>query len=172
MVSLYHGKRKKELSMSAETCAYLNTDLTSLLEYLINKYNLVAEDDWEISAEDKNHNPVSIDEEDNRLTYDNSTIYDIMHYSYHGFVSLNKADGGRALFVLECSLDDDCTVKGFKPLWDDDAGCIYVSLAHYGSSVSIIKDLAYEFGGLIDEDDCDDEPYYYVSPALDDAKDN
>ena len=158
--------------MSADTCAFLNTDLTSLVEYLTNKYNLVAEDFFNVTAEDEKHNPVSIDEEDNRLTYNNSTIYDIMHYSYHGFVPLIKADGGRVLFILSSSIYDDEDTKKFRSLWKDSKGCMYVSLAHFGSSVSIIKDLVHEFGGLIDEDDCDDEPYYYVSPALDDAKDN
>lgn len=38
--------------MSAETCAYLNTDLTSLVEYLTNKYNLARENTSEIIAED------------------------------------------------------------------------------------------------------------------------
>lgn len=152
-------------NMSNETCAYLNTDLTSLVEYLTNKYNLVAEDTWGIRAEDKNHNPVNIDEEDNQLIYNNSTTDDIMHYSYHGFVSLTKVDGGRALFILNSSIYKDEDTKQFGSLWKDSKGCMYVSLAHYGGSVSIIKDLAYEFGGLIDEDDCDDEPYYYVSPV-------
>lgn len=149
--------------MSAETRAYLNTDLTSFIDYLTIKYNLVEEDTWGIRAEDKNHNPVSIDEEDNRLTYNNSTTDDIMHYSYHGFVSLTKVDGGRALFILNSSIYKDEDTKQFGSLWKDSKGCMYVSLAHYGGSVSIIKDLAYEFGGLIDEDDCDDKPYYYVS---------
>lgn len=149
--------------MSAETCAYLNTDLTSLVEYLTNKYNLAAENTSEIVAEDENYNPVSVGGTKNsRLTYNNSTLDDIMHYSYHGLVSLPKVDDGRALFILNSSIR----------LWKDSKGCMYVSLAHLGSSVSIIKDLAYEFGGLIDEDDYDDEPYYYVSPARDNAKSN
>lgn len=147
--------------MSAETCAYLNTDLTSLVEYLTNKYNLAAENTSEIIAEDENYKPVRVGGvENNRLTYNNSTLDDIMHYSYHGFVALPKVDDGRALFILTSNIS----------LWKDSKGCMYVSLAHLGSSVSIIKDLAYEFGGLIDEDDGDDEPYYYVSPSLDDVK--
>lgn len=157
--------------MSAETCAYLNTDLTSLVDYLINKYNLAVENTSEIVAEDENYNPVSVGgTEANRLTYNNSTLDDIMHYSYHGFVSLPKVDDGRALFILNSNIYKNDNTKQFGNLWKDSKGCMYVSLSHYGSSVSIIKDLAYEFGGLIDEDD--DELYYYVSPELDDAKDN
>lgn len=173
VVSFYYRRRKKELNMSVETCAYLNTDLVSLVEYLTNKYNLAKDNTSEIIAEDKNYNPISVGgAENSRLTYNNSTIIDIMHYSYHGFVSLPKVDDGRALFILNSSIYDNEDTKKFGSLWKDYNGCMYVSLAHYGNSVSIIKDLVHEFGGLIDEDDCDDEPYYYVSPALDDAKDN
>ena len=152
--------------MSAETCAYLNTDLTSLVEYLTNKYNLSRENTSEIIAEDENYNRVSIDRnENNWLTYNNSTLDDIMHYSYHGFVPLNKVDGGRALFIMNSNIHDDYDTKQFWDLWEDSKGCMYVSLAYFGSSVDVIKDLAYEFGGLIDEDDCDGEPYYYVSAS-------
>ena len=159
--------------MSAETCAYLNTDLTSLVEYLTNKYNLAAENTCEITAVDESYNPVSVGGSKNsRLTYNNSTTNEIMRYSYHGFVSLPKVDDGRALFILNSSIYENEDTKKFGSLWKDYNGCMYVSLANSGSSISVINDLAYEFGGLIDEDDCDNEPYYYVSPALDDAKSN
>ena len=159
--------------MSAVTCAYLNTDLTSLVEYLTNKYNLASENTSEITAVDENYNPVSDSGSKNsRLTYNNSTINEIMRYSYHGFVSLPKVDDGRALFILNSNIYENEDTKQFGSLWKDSKGCMYVSLAHLGSSVSIIKDLAHKFGGFIDEDDGDGEPYYYVSPALDDAKDN
>ena len=159
--------------MSAVTCAYLNTDLTSLVEYLTNKYNLTVENTSEINAVDENYNPVSVGgTENSRLTYNNSTLDDIMHYSYHGFVSLPKVDDGRALFILSSNIYENEDTKQFGSLWKDSKGCMYVSLAHLGSSVSIIKDLAHKFGGLIDEDDCDDELYYYVSPSLDDVKSN
>lgn len=37
-----------------------------------------------------------------------------------------------------------------------------LSLGYWGSSVEIIKELVSYFGGYIDEDDCDNEPYYYI----------
>jgi len=162
--------------MSADTCAYLNTDLTSLLEYLTNKYDLDAENLSNITAGHEDHRPVyddSIRDEatgelkNQLLSYNNSSIIQRMRYIYHGFISIPKLDDGRAMFVVESSLDSDYDVKGFKPLWDDTEGCLYLSLACYGSSVEVIKDLANEFGGIIDENDCDDEPYYYVSPVKD-----
>lgn len=168
--------------MSADTCAYLNTDLTSLLEYLTNKYNLNVENLSNITAEHEDYRPI-YDEtlpkirsaftgelKNQLLSYNNSSIIQRMHYTYHGLISMPKLDDGRAMFVLESSLDNNDDVKGFKPLWDDANGCIYVSLSCYGSSVEVIKDLAKEFGGPIDENDCDDEGYYYVSPVKD--KDN
>lgn len=162
--------------MSADTCAYLNTDLTSLLEYITNKYNLSAENLFNITAEHEDYRPVydnNIRDEDTGelksqlLSYNNSSIIQRMHYTYHGLISIPKLDDGRAMFVLESSLDSDCAVKRFKPLWDGAKGCIYDSLSCYGSSVEVIKDLAKEFGGPIDENDCDDEGYYYVSPVKD-----
>lgn len=162
--------------MSADTCAYLNTDLTSLLEHLTNKYNLSAENLSNITAEHEDYRPVYDDNirdeatgelKNKLLSYNNSSVIQRMRYTYRGFVSISKLDNGRAMFVIESSLDSDYDVKRFKPLWDGAKGCIYVNLSCYGSSVEVIKDLAKEFGGLIDEDDCDDEGYYYVSPVKD-----
>ena len=45
----------------------------------------------------------------------------------------------------------------------------YLSLYLSASSVEIIKDIVIEFGGWIDENDCDDEPYY---PIFKDADNN
>lgn len=39
----------------------------------------------------------------------------------------------------------------------------YISLSKWGSSVEIIKELVSYFGGYVDESDCDDEEYYYIS---------
>lgn len=44
--------------MSAETRAYLNTDLTSFVDYLTTKYNLATENFSNITAEDRNYIPV------------------------------------------------------------------------------------------------------------------
>ena len=160
--------------MSAETCAYLNTDLTSFIDYLTIKYNLSAENLSNITAENEDYSPV-YDEELPRvrnkftgnldyqlLSYTNSSIEELMRHTYHGFVSMPSLDDGRAMFVLESSLDGNEDIKGFKPVWGDVKGCLYVSLACYGSSCGVIKDLVNRFGGIIDEDDCDDQPYYYV----------
>lgn len=159
--------------MSAETRAYLNTDLTSFIDYLTIKYNLATENFSNITADDRNYIPV-YDEELPRvrnkftgnldyqlLSYNNSSIGELMRYIYHGFVSMPRLDNGRAMFVMEYSLD----INGFKTVWDETKGCLYVSLAYYGSSCEVIKDLVNKFGGIIDENDCDDQPYYYVSPV-------
>lgn len=159
--------------MSAETRAYLNTDLTSFVDYLTTKYDLAAENLSNITAEKEDYSPV-YDEELPRvrskvtgnlnyqlLSYNNSSIGELMRYTYHGFVSIPRLDDGRAMFVMESSLD----INGFKTVWDETKGCLYVSLAYYGSSCEVIKDLVNKFGGIIDENDCDDQPYYYVSPV-------
>lgn len=163
--------------MSAETCAYLNTDLTSFIDYIAIKYNLAAENLSNITAMDGNYSPIydeALPKVRNRFTgeldyqflnYNNSSIGELACHIYHGFISMPKLDDGRAMFVMESSLDSEGDVKGFKTLWDETKGCLYVSLACYGSSVEVIKDLVNKFGGIIDEDDCDDEPYYYVSAS-------
>jgi hypothetical protein len=38
----------------------------------------------------------------------------------------------------------------------------YLSLGHWASSVDILKTIAAHFGGWLDENDCDDNPYYWV----------
>lgn len=164
--------------MSAETRAYLNTDLTSFIDYLTTKYNLASENLSNITAENEDYSPV-YDKELPRvrnkftgildyqlLSYNNSSIGELMCHTYHGFVSIPRLDDGRAMFVVESSLDGNDDIKGFKPLWGETKGCLYVSLACYGSSCEVIKDLVNKFGGIIDENDCDDEPYYYISPVF------
>ena len=41
----------------------------------------------------------------------------------------------------------------------------YISLSCWGNSIEIIKKIASHFGGWMDENDCDDEEYYEVSPT-------
>lgn len=38
----------------------------------------------------------------------------------------------------------------------------YISLGYWNNSVEIIKAIVTEFGGWIDENDCDNEPYYPI----------
>ena len=37
-----------------------------------------------------------------------------------------------------------------------------LTLGYYGNSVEIMKDLVSQFGGWIDENDCDDQSYYPI----------
>lgn len=44
----------------------------------------------------------------------------------------------------------------------------FISLSYYGSSVEIIKEIVAHFGGgWVDDNDCDDYPYYPVAINVD-----
>ena len=38
----------------------------------------------------------------------------------------------------------------------------YLMLGYWGNAVAILKDMAMEYGGWLDENDCDSEPSYYI----------
>lgn len=38
----------------------------------------------------------------------------------------------------------------------------HISLGYWGNAVDIIKSIVAEFGGWIDENDCDDKEYYAI----------
>lgn len=38
----------------------------------------------------------------------------------------------------------------------------YLSMGRWGNSVDIMTDIVQHFGGWVDDDDCDDNPYHYI----------
>lgn len=85
--------------------------------------------------------------------------------TWRGFITFNDGEENRSLFYCytnhnsyenlefysECGLEDMIKTE-----------TTHVSLGRGGNSVDIIKTLVTEFGGWIDEDDCDDEEYYPI----------
>lgn len=49
---------------------------------------------------------------------------------------------------------------------DDGIAGVWLSLGMWGNSVEIMKYLCKTFGGYIDENDCDSEPYYSINLHL------
>lgn len=54
----------------------------------------------------------------------------------------------------------------FGSLEEPDPDGVYCSLNCWGNSVEIMRHLCQEFGGYLDEDDCDGEGYYAINSEL------
>lgn len=73
------------------------------------------------------------------------------------FIRFKYKDEDRKLFVMNSeNYSDYPELKLNTPY-------IWLSLWLWGSSVEIIKGIVEEFGGFIDENDCDDNGYYTVT---------
>lgn len=85
-----------------------------------------------------------------------------------GFINFHE-DGGagmeRSLFYFYIDIntyeDYECYCReGLKDMVESET--TYINLGCFGDSVKIIKDLVSHFGGWIDENDCDEQPFYKV----------
>lgn len=92
-----------------------------------------------------------------KLHYQNVSVTEYGREPYNIY-NINFNDGVvcRNLSIILKTLDNN-VVEGIT-LTDG----VWLSLGCWGNSVEIIKGIASYFGGCIDENDCDEEPYYWV----------
>lgn len=94
-------------------------------------------------------------------------------YSEHGFIFFKYNGQKRNLFYCYNSYNEYENLKYYKKHGLENmvkSETTFISLGCWGSSVEIIKELVTYFGGYIDERDCDDEEYYYISPSQTDRR--
>lgn len=108
----------------------------------------------------------SIDEcnwkyEINKHSEDNENWYYIS-----GFISFKYGDEERQLFYMYNNLNSFENLEYYADYGLEDmvkSETTYLSLGCWGSSIKIIKEIvAYFGGGWVDDNDCDDIPYYPV----------
>lgn len=83
-----------------------------------------------------------------------------------GFISFTTKDGNsRSLFYCYDNINSLENLKYYSDLGLADmvkAETTFISLGYNGEAVEIIKQIVAHFGGWIDENDCDDTPYYPI----------
>ena len=92
--------------------------------------------------------------------------------TYSGFISFEYNGNNRNLFYMYSNINSYENLEYYAPLGLSDmvkSETTYLSLGQDDDAVEIIKMIVGHFGGWIDENDCDNEPYY---PVLKDECDN
>jgi hypothetical protein len=98
--------------------------------------------------------------------YDNSGKWLI----WSGFINFNDGKDDRGLFYRYTNHNSYESLEYYSKRGLEDmvkAETTYISLGCSGNSVDIIKALVTEFGGWIDENDCDDSEYYPIVKNID-----
>ena len=101
--------------------------------------------------------------EQNRIKkmYDNSNKYKV----WNGFISFNDGQDDRSLFYSYSNVNTYGDLEYYSSLGLSEmvtSETTYISLGYNEKAIEIIKAIVTEFGGWIDENDCDDEPYYPI----------
>jgi len=78
---------------------------------------------------------------------------------------INGVEETRSLFYLHETIipienEEYYLENGLRELNEIDT--TFISLGYWASSVEIMRDIVEEYGGWLDENDCDEYPYYYI----------
>lgn len=99
----------------------------------------------------------------NEHSNDNENWYDIS-----GFIVFKYNEENRMLFYYYSNTNSYENLNYYSEYGLEDmvkTETTHVGLGYWGSSVEIIKEIVENLGGgWLDENDCDDEPYYLVEP--------
>lgn len=93
--------------------------------------------------------------------YDDSNEWKITS----GFITFNDGDENRAIFYEYQNVNSYENLEYHARYNLEDmvkSETTYLNLGFYGNSVEIMKGIAQEFGGWLDENDCDDKPPYWI----------
>lgn len=92
-------------------------------------------------------------------------------YSVYGRIDFNYHGEERSLFYSYDNLNSYENLEYYSEYGLKDmvlAETTYISLGYWGNSINIIKEIVAHFGGgWIDENDCDDNPYYPIEVNID-----
>ena len=92
-------------------------------------------------------------------------------YVDYGFIIFKYNGEERALFYNYENINSYENSEYYAEYELDDmirSETTFISLSYYGSSVEIIKEIVAHFGGgWVDDNDCDDDPYYPVVTNVD-----
>lgn len=93
--------------------------------------------------------------------YDDSNEWKITD----GFITFNDGDENRAIFYYYQNVNSYENLEYYNKYNLEDmvkSETTWLNLGLYGNSVEIMKRIAQEFGGWLEENDCDDKPPYWI----------
>lgn len=143
--------------MSCDTILKLKGHITEeqIVNYIDEHYKLISDGTHE-------ENYGSVNQLDNvKEKYDDSNEWKITE----GFISFNDGNENRAMFYLYQNVNFYENLEYYNRYNLEDmvkSETTYLNLGLYGNSVEIMKGIAKEFGGWLDENDCDDELPYWI----------
>lgn len=87
-----------------------------------------------------------------------------------GWIDFKYKDENRSVFYIYCNINHKENLEyyakhGLRDMVETHT--THVGLGYWGNSVEIIKAIVTEFGGWIDENDCDEEEYYPIEKDSD-----
>lgn len=97
---------------------------------------------------------------------------DNIWYSINGYIYFKYNGEDRALFFNYDNVNhlenlDYYSEYGLQDMVESET--TYLSLSCYGNSVDIMKEIVAHFGGWLDENDCDEVPYYPIDVRINDS---
>lgn len=143
--------------MSCATILRLKGHITveQIIDYIDEHYKLISN-----SIREDNYGSLS---EYNwvKEKYDDSNEWKITS----GFIRLNDGDENRNMFYCYQNVNSYGNLGYYSKYNLENmvkSELTFLRLDHYGNSVEIMKEIAQEFGGWLDEDDYDDIPPYWI----------
>lgn len=94
--------------------------------------------------------------------YDDSNEWKITS----GFITFNDGDENRNIFYYYQNINSYENLEYYSKYNFENmvkSETTFLGLRYYGNSVEIMKGIAQEFGGWLEENDCDDKPPYWVN---------
>lgn len=103
--------------------------------------------------------------DDYEFTWKHEKYGDEKPYTESGSIYFKDGDNNRKLFYYYTNVNSFENLELYSELGLEDmvkSETTQLILGYWGNSANIMTDLATEFGGWIDENDCDDESYYPI----------
>lgn len=127
-----------------------------IVGYIDEHYKLISD-----GTHEENYGSVNQLLSDIKEKYDDSNEWKITE----GFITFNDDNENRAMFYAYQNINLYENLNYYRQYNLENmvkSELTFLRLDHHGNSVEIMKWIAKEFGGWLDEDDCDDEPPYWI----------
>lgn len=143
--------------MGCDTNLKLKGHITAeqIVDYIDEHYKLIND-----GTREENYGSVNL-LDDVKEKYDDSNEFKITH----GFITFNDGDENRAIFYCYKNVNFYDNLKYYSKYNLEDmikSETTHLSLGFYDNSVEIMKGIAKEFGGWLEENDCNDKPPYWI----------
>lgn len=127
-----------------------------IVDYIDEHYKLISD-----GTHEENYGSVNQLLSDIKEKYDDSNEWK----TTSGFITFNDGNENRAMFYEYQNISFYENLNYYRKYNLENmvkSELTFLRLDHHGNSVEIMKGIAQEFGGWLDENDCDDKPPYWI----------